>query len=459
MAPRTAQRTALTIALCAGFAAACASYKARPLPAGPDLAPSAARLSVDVSRLRLGPLKAHRFDPARGLDPTDVAILAVLGSPDLTARRGLAKVAAAQAFSAGLLPDPQVVLSADFPEPAGLVTAYGITPTIDLLSLITHSAALKAARASSRQADLDLLWSEWSVAQQARQLAVTALADEAKAASLGVLAAELDARYERSRRALAAHDITSLVASADLASRLDAQAQLAIAVNAAAKARGDLNALVGLTPGARLDLVAGPPLASPTGPALETALAALPQRRPDLLALQAGYRAQDANLRKAILSQFPLINLGYSRQRDTGTILTNGLTATLVAPIFNRGRGDIAIQTATREKLRAEYQARLDQTVADVATARRDREADAAALAALEARVPTLVAAVAQARAAAGAGDISGADLLALEQSALTQQVAMLDLKLALALADISLETVLFLPSDPLLSEPGGDLK
>jgi len=445
---RTVPQAALAIALC-GCLGACATYKSLPLPAGPDLATSAARLKVDVSRLRLGPLEAHRFDPAGGLDPTDIAILAVLNSPDLQAKRALAKVAAAQAFSAGLLPDPQLALSADIPDhPAGLVTAYGITPTIDLLGLVTQSTALKAARASAKQADLDLLWSEWSAAQQARQLTVTAMADEAKADILRAIAQGMDARYRKTRGALAAHDVTLLTTSADLAAKLDADAQLATAARDAAKARGDLNALIGLAPGARLNLVAGPPAVVPSAASLDAALDALPRRRPDLLALQAGYRAQDANLRKAILSQFPVVNLGYSRQRDTGAILTNGLTATLVVPIFSRGRGDIAIQSATRARLKAEYQARIDQTVADVAQARRDRDADAATLVRLEARVPELLAQLDEARRAADRGDIDSAAFLALEQSALRQRVALLDLRLALALADISLDTVLFLPSD-----------
>ena len=441
------------VAAAAFCLAACASYAPRPLPAGPDLAPNANRLFVDVSRLRLAPLKAHRFDPAGGLDPTDVAILAVLNSPDLAAKRAAASVPAAQAFAAGLLPDPQLVLTMDVPvHPTGLVTAYNIKPTLDLLSLVTHSAALKAARASASQADLDLLWSEWSTAQQARQLAVTAMADEAKAEVLRTIAAGLGERARLSNLAAARGDLTSVVASADLAADLDARTQLANALHDAAKARGDLNALIGLAPGARLNLIDSAPENAASDASLDlrldAALAALPSRRPDLLALQAGYGAQNANLRKAILSQFPLINLGFSRQRDTGGILTNGLTGTLVIPIFNRGRGEIAIQSATRERLRAEYQARLDQTVADVAAARRDLEGDRANLAILAARIPPLLVVADQARAALARGDMDSAAYLALEQAALKQQVAALDLRLALDLAEISLQTVLFAPAD-----------
>ncbi|MGI8841089.1 MAG: TolC family protein, partial [Caulobacteraceae bacterium] len=369
------RRIAPALLLCAALCA-CATYKDRPLPAGPDLAASAARLSVDVSRLRLGPLKAHRLDPVDGLDPTDVAILAVLNSPDLAAKRALAKVAGAQAFAAGLLPDPQLTFTVDVPNPGqSATTAYNLNPNLDLVGLITHSSARKAARASANQADLDLLWAEWSVAQQARQLAVTVLADEAKAGVLGAIAAGLDARYAQSRRALATHDITAVTASADLAVKLDADAQLATTRRDAAKARGDLNALIGLAPTARLTLITGAAASEPDGAALDAALAALPARRPDLLALRAGYRAQDANLRKAILMQFPLINIGFSHQRDNTAIVSNGVSGTLTLPIFHRGRGEIAVQSATRERLLAEYHARLDQTVAEVAAARRDREA------------------------------------------------------------------------------------
>ena len=243
------------------------------------------------------------------------------------------------------------------------------------------------------------------------------------------------------------------MAASNLAVKIDADAQLAAARRDAAKGRGELNALIGLAPAAKLDLVAGDAASEPDGAALDAALdaalAALPRRRPDLLALQAGYRAQDANLRKAILMQFPLINIGFSHQRDNTAIVSNGVSGILTIPIFNRGRGEIAVQSATRERLRAEYQARLDQSVADVAAARRDRAAGRANLARLEAEVPLLTAAADIAAAAAARGDIDGATLLALQQSALKARVAVLDQRLALALADIAVDTVLFLPSDP----------
>jgi outer membrane protein TolC len=445
------KRKLVGAALAALMLSSCAAYRPAELASRPDLAPATGRLSADLSQLRLAPLMAHRFDPADGLDPTEVAVLAVLNSPDLRAKRAATKIAAAQAFAAGLLPDPQIGVSLDLPANpgAGLTTAYNLAPSLDLMALITHSTALRAAKASAAQADLDLLWAEWSTAQQARQLAVSAMADARKAVVLGLLADRLGDRYRQSKVAFDRGDLTAAVTSADLAAKLDAEAALATARRDDAKARGDLNALLGLEPAAQLNLVPGAPIVDPNPAALDAALMSLPARRPDLLALKAGYGTQDANLRKAILMQYPVVNLGFSHASDTSAVVTNGVSATFTIPLFNRGRGEIAIQSATREQLRAEYQARLDQTVADAAAAQREREASRLMISRLEVQVPELLAMAARAEAPYRRGDIDSAAFLALEQSALNHQVALLDQQLALELADIGLESVLFLPSDP----------
>jgi len=73
----------------------------------------------------------------------------------------------------------------------------------------------------------------------------------------------------------------------------------------------------------------------------------LAQRRPDLLALQAGYRSQEARVRAAILGQFASITLGITRARDTGSVSTNGFTIGLTLPLFSGNRGEIKIERAT----------------------------------------------------------------------------------------------------------------
>lgn len=433
--------------LTASVLGGCATYQARPLPAGPDVDSSPSRLKSDLRTLRPAPLKAIVIDPSDGLDPLEVAVLAVLNNPDLRAKRAAAKVNGAQVFAAGLLPDPQIGASLDRPS-AGpdTQTAYSVSVSLDLAGLLARSNLLAAARFTARQADLDLLWAEWGVAQQARQLAETALATEARAAWLRQT---LDAAAGRSARSAAAEargDLSSATAAADLAVTLDAQALLLQAEHDAAKARRDLNALLNLEAGVRLPLAPGPP---PTGhdPAeLRQALASLAERRPDLLALKAGYAAQDANLRKAVLAQFPLTGVGLAFAKDPAGVVTQGVSAAFALPIFNGGRGDVAVQKATREQLREEYQARLDLTQAEVQGAEAELASAERQAQVLRADVPKLEALVAPAQRAIARGDIDSQAYLALVQSALSRRADLDDKASAARLAEIALETALFLP-------------
>jgi outer membrane protein TolC len=425
----------------------CAAYHPSPLPGGPNLADGAPRLVADTARLRVAPLKAIQIDARDGLSPLEVAVLAVLNNPDLEAKRAAAKVNDAQVFSAGLLPDPQISASVDKPI-AGPdnQTAYSVSAGLDLAGLLARTYNRRAARFTAKAADLNLLWSEWSVAQQARQLAETAMADEARVAVLRQVVALAADRYARSARALEHRDVTTQINAADLAVKLDAETQLITAEHDAQKARRDLNALLNLRADVVLPLTPAPRAAVYDPAAIRQALADLPERRPDLLALKAGYGAQDANVRKAVLAQFPLNNIGVAYAKDPAGVVTESLTAAFALPIFNGGRGEVAVQNATREQLRAEYQARLDQTDAEVRNAERERAGAEAAAALLRADVPRLEALVKPAVAAYDRGDIDSQTYLTLSQSALSRRADLDDKELAARVAEISLETALFLP-------------
>jgi len=93
---------------------------------------------------------------------------------------------------------------------------------------------------------------------------------------------------------------------------------------------------------------------------LKATLLDLAGRRPDLLALAAGYEAEEQKLRQAIIEQFPKLNIGPNYTNDTTPVYTAGPTLTIGLPIFDRNQGNIAIERATRQGLRDEYQARLD---------------------------------------------------------------------------------------------------
>ena len=157
------------------------------------------------------------------------------------------------------------------------------------------------------------------------------------------------------------------------------QADNAIALH---QADSDLHVLLGLAPAAPLELVGAPYRVAPAAAQLQQALAELPRRRPDLLALQAGYQSQEAKLRGAVRAQFPALNIGFNSARDTSAIYTHGFSVGITLPLFDRNRGNIAIERATRQQLKDDYASRvlttrsdMQRLAADLATLDRQRDA------------------------------------------------------------------------------------
>jgi outer membrane protein TolC len=433
----------------------CATYHARPLPTGPDTRAAAAGLSVEVARLRLAPLKPVVIDPRNGFDPLEVAVLAVLNSPDLAAKRRALGVNDAQVFQAGLLPDPQLSVGIDLPV-AGpdTQTAYSLSPSLDIAGILAAINAHRSAKFTRQQADLDLLWAEWSTAQQARTLAETVIATERRYAYLQKVLAAASDRYARSAKALARRDVNLQTNAADLAAKLDAETQAATALHDAQKARRDLNALLNLDASVTLPLVEGPSPATYDAAAVQTALASLPKRRADLLALQAGYQAQEAKVRQAVIAQFPLLNIAYNYAKDPAGTTTEGFSGALQLPLFVNKYADVKVQNATREQLRAEYQARLDQTEAEVKNAQAELAGALSQAAVLRTDVPRLEQLATPALAAYDRGDLDSQTYLTLLQNVLNKRADLDDRELAARVAEIQLETALFLPPAALRTAP-----
>ena len=347
---------------------ACASYRPVPLATHGNAVRDLQALRIDSRSMPLPELAAHRFDPSDGLDMTEVAMLAVSNNPDLRLARDDAGVAYAQAFAARLLPDPQVSLSSDFPTTSGadLTSAFAAGLAYELSALVTHAADRKAAAALARKVDLSLLWQEWQVVARARELYVRLVSQERLARVLRAALRLQEARYRAASRAVVAGNLTLDVVSPYLVAQEDTRRQLDDLERQQLQSRHDLGTLLGLAPDVQLAL-AGPTQAPPLDEtAVRTAVRQLAQRRPDLLALQAGYRSQESKLRAAVLAQFPGVSVGLTRARDTSAIYTSGVTVTLNLPIFNRNRGNIAVEEATRRRLRDEYQVRLNQAGAEI---------------------------------------------------------------------------------------------
>lgn len=446
-------RTVTSVLICSSRAvvvaalvtvAGCATYSPLPLGNGQGVA-SVWQLSAPTASMPLPAHATHRFDLSDGLDVTELAMLAVANSPALKVDRANLGIARAQAFSAGLLPDPQIALGQDFPRTpgAGLVTAFNLGLTEDITALLTRSSKVAAARGRVRQVNLDLLWSEWQTVVQARLLFDQVTLMTAQQTRLQQELAALTPVDNFVRKALQAGNLTYDAASAGLNAEASVRTQLGQVAVQLHKAQSDLHVLLGLAPIAPIDLVGSPYDVTPTAAQIDTALACLPQRRPDLLALQAGYASQNAALRGAILAQFPPLTVGVNTQRDTGSIYTNGYTVGSSLPLFNRNRGNIAIERATRVQLKDAYQLRVLTARSDVKRLQADLDTLDQQLAKLEPHVRELDRALRSAEKAWQQGLLDWPLYLAIRSNALAGEMELLTLQQEQAKQSIALQALL----------------
>ena len=439
--------------LLSGSLAGCALYHAKPLPRKPDLRAGIAPLRVDVSNIHLPGLKPHPFDPAKGLDMTDMAILAVVNNPALRTARAQARAGEAQAFVAGLLPGPQINYSLDQPthQASQYTNAYSAGLAYDLTALLTHGAAKAAARASAKQVDLNLLWQEWQVAQQARFLFVACLENGRKLALLEKLRDSMQSRYAAERRAYTAGNVSLTSLGLDLAALQNVQTLAGSVTTGRNAACRSLDEILGLDPGATLNLVAGDDARiSPSRSVLEKALAMLPERRPDLLALQYGYKSQDENVWRAVLAQFPGINFGITRGQDTSDVHTTGFSVNISFPFLTGSTAVVHAASATRNALWQQYQQRLDEAVSEVQLIRADLSVLERELADARATVPDARQMLTSARAAYARGDLTAPAYYDLSMAVLNRELGTMDLEAQQQQLQIALETLLGLPPQDL---------
>jgi hypothetical protein len=236
-----------TLALFVG----CASYQPRPLE-------SRSPLVLDLQSLRAG-IKAvqdsgiaggYDINFADGFDLTEIGILAVINNPDLIKQRAKWQVAGAQAFAAGLLPDPQISAGLDSPtgDTAGLVDGWLLGLDYDIIPLITRQARVDAARKGEEKVRLDLLWQEWQVIEQARSTAVRLQLEARRLTLLKKMRSLYQERYRRSARALQEGDITLDVNGTDLTALVDTLSQINQLEQTRNQTHYDLNMLLGLDP-------------------------------------------------------------------------------------------------------------------------------------------------------------------------------------------------------------------
>lgn len=171
-------------------------------------------------------------------------------------------------------------------------------------------------------------------------------------------------------------------------------------------------------------------------------------RRLDLQALRAGYGAAEADVHKAILEQFPNLSLTLASARDTSDNRTIGPAIGFTLPLWNRNRGGIATATATRAQLKAEYEARLFQTRAEITAAALGLETVRRQRAELIAQMPAIRRIAESSAAAARHGDLSPATAATAEQAGRDRELTLSQLNQQIAEQTIALELLSGGPSE-----------
>ena len=423
----------------------CETYRPLPLSDKVTLAPAVSHLKVNAESLLPGSAPPHRFDPARGLDMTDIAMLAVANNPALKLARDNARIANAQAFAAGLLPDPQFGHARQFPGSGtpGAVSAFNSSLGYELSSLVSHAAYSSASRYLRRKTDLDVLWQEWQVIARARLLFSRSIAQRRLLKWLTENRDLLAGRYDKEKLALAQGNLTRNVLNTALSAWQSAGKQVNALERQQLQTHNDLNALLGLSPDVHLKLVQERELALPDQSMIKQMLATLPRRRPDLLALKSGYKAQDQRYRQAILAQFPALNLAFTAASDTAGLITHGLSLSMSLPLLNGNRGNVAIQQATRQRLHDQYQIRLNTAHAEVKRLLADSRLIASRLHTAQAGIHMMDKAAGNSGRALAAGLVDSAGYTQLQSSRIARHIEVTRLKQSLLADRIALLTVL----------------
>jgi len=350
------------------FMTSCTHYQPLDLDASPAWPTSVTQLRTHLQAQAHPELpaswQAFTVQPEAGLNEIALLVLALANNPHLVAIQSQMLEARATLKQTGLLPDPQFSMGLDQPQSAQppLQTAYSFSLGFDLQSLILHDARISSASEQARAAYLQTLWQEWQIIQQTRILYRRWNIQSLQVAHAHQQFLQTEMRWQDEKNALRQGNATLDQEGLSRASVLDAELAWLEAQRQQRATAHDIALLLGLDPQAKLTII--PPLGGIeqllSAPLKEdelwqTALHRSITHRPDLLALQAGYMAQEGRVREQVLAQFPNFSISLNRLRDTGGIWSLGPVVNLNLPLLNRNQGNIDVARATRQRLKDEY--------------------------------------------------------------------------------------------------------
>ena len=265
--------------------------------------------------------------------------------------------------------------------------AFSLGVAQDLRSILLRPTKRETAENAAAAINASLLWQEWQTLGKARLLFVDIVSGERAEKALQRNRKFLRERFDLTQAAIAQGNATLATLSPDLVAVGDVQKSYDDIERLQLSRRHQLNALLGLAPDAPLALAGAAEVPRIDAARIRRDVASLADRRPDLVALQYGYRSEDAKLRQAILSQFPNLAIGLIGGRDSSGIYSVGPQASFELPIFNRGEGAIAIEQATREELNREFNARLTAATGEIGALQSEQALLASQLADIEPRL------------------------------------------------------------------------
>ena len=418
-------------------------------PAALDAAlqpPPLASIKIAAAQLAHPLLPPLVIDGRDGFSPDEIAVMAVIVSPQLRALRDQRGVAQAQVLQAGVLPNPQLGYSVDQPHGVnvpGLINGKSLGLSWDFTALLGRQDRIASAKASAGALDLSIAWQEWQTAQDARLRAFRLLSLRARLPLLRQIEADLADTLGAIKKAATLGHKTAVDVTTTTETWIAAQTNRLNAEQDYATERAALNLTLGQP--ADVEIALKPAAVFPELPpdtAASMLLEGLEKRRLDLVALALGYQSQQAIVRAAVKAQFPKINFSFAKANDTSDVRTHNYGVTVDLPLFDHNQGNVASARATRQQLFDEYVARVAEARAAVvlllgklSAARNQLQADSEALPELEHLVASLEKAV-QSRNVEVSAYRDARGLLAarrLEQANLQQQV--LELGVALELA------------------------
>jgi cobalt-zinc-cadmium efflux system outer membrane protein len=334
--------------------------------------PSLEAIRIEAKSIQHPILKPIEFNIRDGLSSDEAAILAVIANPTLRAIRDQRGIATAQLLQAGILPNPQFSSSLDLPTGGNTqdtVNAFGLGLGWDITSLIAHGAKQEIARSHAQSVDLDIAWKEWQVAQSARLNIYRLIFTEKELILARNIVKQRKENLTAVQRGFSIGAVTGLELDAAKKAYQQALDRVLVLESEQEHERHALNQVLGIPPESKLVLQRDIRLLLWKNlPTPQKIMDGLEDRRLDLLALKKGYESHEAQVRAAILSQFPKINIGLNYARDVSNVITTGFAAAIELPFFDRNQGQIAETRASRKQLFDEYIARVFEAHSKIAT-------------------------------------------------------------------------------------------